>query len=109
MHNPPVTDANNLPCVLQTPKVLEGSKGNSASGTFAAANYKTLRMRYNTIVVHVVNTVKTMDASEVLENWSDFESEDSEVSSEESEDEESSVEDPEVPVSSQSWREVPGL
>ena len=51
-----------------------------------------------------------MDANEVLENWSDFESEDSEIdlSSGEESGGDSSGEETEVPESSQSWREVPG-
>ena len=55
-----------------------------------------------------------MDADEVLENWSDFESEGSDVSSDESEEseeseEESSSDEEPTAKSYQDWTEVPGL
>ena len=80
------------------------------SGTFAAANYKTLRA-CEIAQLYSKQHSDNMDANEVLENWSDFESEDSEIdlSSGEESGEESSVEETEVPGSSQSWREIPGL
>ena len=55
-----------------------------------------------------------MDASEVLENWSDFESDGDDVSSEEYEEsedevEDSSSDDDSATVGPDGWKEVPGL
>ena len=58
----------------------------------------------------VVNTTE-MDAQEVIQNWSDIENDDSEVSSEsESEEsEESSDSSSAEEDSPEGWREIPGL
>ena len=52
-----------------------------------------------------------MDADDVLENWSDFESEGSDLSIDESEEseEESSGDEEVTGESCDSWREIPGL
>ena len=49
-----------------------------------------------------------MNTEEVLDNWSDIESGDSDVSSDESEDEREESSDDEDDVNSQTWREATG-
>ena len=78
-----------------------------ASGVFVAAQTRQLRAHIQ-VEERVVNR-REINAEEVLDNWSDLESDESDFSGDESENEREESSDQEDDDSRQSWRDVPGL